>query len=204
MNQLTNYKYRVRPVVAPGRTWTPSRYESFTQNKPNLLDTQMNIGSVETKYYENSRLHRCDQNKPNQTQLTLCKRIYKNGKYVRVRQIPMHRWLMKAPRNKLVDHRDHNGLDNRRTNLRLATPRENAQNRRAMLTSRLGLKGVYRHKDRDVFEAAIRHKGKQFYLGRFKRKDDAARAYDKKARELFGEFAYLNFPEKTSRSTAGA
>jgi hypothetical protein len=122
-------------------------------------------------------------------------RVYKNGKYVRVRQIPMHRWLMKAPADKLVDHRGHNGLDNRRDNLRLATPRENAQNRRAMHTSRLGLKGVCRRGESDVFEAAIRHKGKQFYLGRFKRKDDAARAYDKKAKELFGEFACLNFPD---------
>lgn len=122
-------------------------------------------------------------------------RVYKNGKYVRVRQIPMHRWLMKAPAEKLVDHRNHNGLNNRRGNLRPATPRENAQNRQAKITSRSGLKGVYRRKGSDVFEAAINHKGKRIYLGRFKRKEDAARAYDKKARELFGEFAFLNFPE---------
>jgi len=130
-------------------------------------------------------------------------RVYKNGKYVRVRQIPMHRWLTKAPRNKLVDHRDHNGLNNRRGNLRLATPRENAQNRRAKLTSRSEYKGVYRRKDSDVFEAAIKNKGKRIYLGRFKRKDDAARAYDEKAKEVHGEFACLNFPEKGSQRAAG-
>jgi len=130
-------------------------------------------------------------------------RVYKNGKYVRVKQIPMHRWLMKAPPDKLVDHRGHNGLDNRRGNLRLATPRENAQNRRVKRTSRLKLKGVNYRPKGDVFEASLKDNGKRIYLGRFKNKDDAARAYDEKAKEVHGEFACLNFPEKGSPRRAG-
>ena len=103
---------------------------------------------------------------------------------------------MKAPAEKLVDHRDHNGLNNRRSNLRLATPRENAQNRRAKRTCSSGYKGVnYRQKD-GLFEAALRDNGKRVYLGRFQKADDAARAYDKKAKEVHGEFAYLNFAEE--------
>jgi len=52
------------------------------------------------------------------------------------------------------------------------------------------------HKGQKIFCASIEHNSKKVWLGRFKRAIDAARAYDKKAIELHGEFACLNFPEE--------
>ena len=53
------------------------------------------------------------------------------------------------------------------------------------------------HRQKDgVFEASLRDNGSRIYLGRFKKADDAARAYDEKAKEVHGEFSCLNFPEK--------
>lgn len=107
----------------------------------------------------------------------------------------MHREIMRAPKHLLVDHRDHNGLDNRRSNLRLCTPAENIRNQGSARGSTSKYKGVTWCKARNIFQARITFNGRRIHLGSFKNEIDAAKAYDKKAKELFGEFAYLNFPE---------
>ena len=107
----------------------------------------------------------------------------------------MHRVILNAPRGLVVDHINHNGLDNRKRNLRLCTVTQNNQNRRPITnpnkTSKY--KGVSFDKNRNRFAAYIKHHKKSYFLGRFDSETDAAKAYDKKASELFGEFAYLNF-----------
>jgi len=109
-------------------------------------------------------------------------------------QLSLHRLITGAPKGLFVDHRDHNGLNNRKQNLRICTRSENNWNRRPHgRTSRY--KGVYRDKRRNKFVARIYTNGKQIFIGYFDDEIEAAKAYDRKARELFGEFAYLNFPE---------
>jgi hypothetical protein len=107
----------------------------------------------------------------------------------------MHRHIMNCPDDKLIDHINHNGLDNRRDNLRLVSCEQNNWNRRkrrGQCTS--PYKGVfYRY---GKWSAAIKCKGKHIFIGWFENEETAARAYDEKAKELFGEFACLNFPEK--------
>jgi hypothetical protein len=107
----------------------------------------------------------------------------------------LHRFLTNAPPGILVDHVNGNGLDNRNTNLRLCTVRQNLQNRPAQLNNKSGFKGVSYSKDRNKWVAAICINGKQTALGRFNNKIDAAKAYDTAAKLHFGEFAFLNFPE---------
>jgi hypothetical protein len=108
--------------------------------------------------------------------------------------LSMHRVVANAPKGLLVDHINHNGLDNRKSNLRLCTNSQNLQNKRPRSGCTSKYKGVYWHKDRKKFCAKIHLNRKAIHLGYFKDEIEAAKAYDKKAIELFGEFAYLNFP----------
>jgi hypothetical protein len=109
--------------------------------------------------------------------------------------LAMHRLILDAPKGLFVDHIDHNGLDNRRENLRLCTRLENLRNARPSRGGSSKYKGVNWCKIRKKFRARITHNKKRIYLGYFENEIDAAKAYDKKAVELFGEFAYLNFPD---------
>lgn len=94
----------------------------------------------------------------------------------------------------LTDHKNHNGLDNRRSNLRQATKKQNNQNSRSRLGSSSQYKGVLWRERRRGWVATIHHEGKARQIGTFSTEEDAARAYDAAARELFGEYAALNFP----------
>lgn len=108
----------------------------------------------------------------------------------------MHRMIMDAPKGKVVDHRDRNGLNNTRGNLRIATHSQNCCNRVRPGNNSSKYRGVLRCKDRRKWRANICVNGKKRHLGYFENEEDAARAYDEAAKELHGEFAILNFPEK--------
>ena len=114
----------------------------------------------------------------------------------RKRGISMHRIIMNAPKGLMCDHIDHNGLNNRKSNLRLCTPAQNVHNKRPQRDSSSKYKGVGWKKRSRKWEARIRFQGKLYHLGDFTDEIKAALAYDDKAIELFGEFAYLNFPER--------
>ena len=92
----------------------------------------------------------------------------------------------------LGDHINLNRLDNRRENLRICNHSENSRNTPSQ-GGRSKFKGVYFR--RGMWNASIKCGDKKYNLGDFYYEEDAALVYDKKARELFGEFAYLNFPE---------
>ncbi len=108
------------------------------------------------------------------------------------RMILMHREILRCPRGKQTDHRDGNGLDNRRVNLRICSHQENLYNRRKhkQMTSRY--KGVSWHKRDKSWRAQIRDRGKVTHLGCFDNEEDAAQSYNRKATELFKDFAKLN------------
>lgn len=110
------------------------------------------------------------------------------------KRIKMHRLIMGIDNPKtLVDHKDRNGLNNQRENLRIASNSDNQANK--ILRSKSGYMGVTWHKNRERWQAQIRKNGKFIYLGFFIDKIDAAKAYDTKAKEVHGEFANLNFKE---------
>ena len=94
-----------------------------------------------------------------------------------------------------VDHRDGDGLNNQRNNLRPATTRQNGHNRRKSSFERQTsqFKGVYWNKRDGRWMASITVEGRKWFLGYFDEEQDAAKAYDKAAKQAFGEFALLNF-----------
>lgn len=105
--------------------------------------------------------------------------------------MPMHRFLMNAQRGQIVDHKNRNTLDNRRSNLRFCTHAQNQQNRHCNRGNSL-FKGVWREGNR--WRAYIGFEGKQIWLGSFDTEEQAALAHDRAARIYHGEFAYLNLP----------
>lgn len=115
-----------------------------------------------------------------------------NGKW-----LYMHRLVMGATKGQIVDHKNHDGLDNRRSaNLRLCTDSQNKMNRAgAQSTSTTGWIGVSRRKN-GRYLAGIKINGKSFHLGIFDTAEEAARARDTAAKAHYGEFAGLNFPDE--------
>jgi hypothetical protein len=108
------------------------------------------------------------------------------------RTVYMQRMITRPRKGYVVDHIDGNGLNNRRCNLRVCTPAQNRANTGPRGgTSRFV--GVRRKKDK--WAAGIQCRGEHFFLGLFDDEVEAAKARDRKAYELHGEYAYLNFPE---------
>ena len=110
--------------------------------------------------------------------------------------ISMHRQIMNVPKGQQIDHRNMVGTDNRRCNLRFCTRSQNQMNRRSFKNGSSQFKGVTWHKYGKKWQAQVFFGKKLYYLGYFDSEIEAAKAYDRKAIELFGEFAKLNFVEK--------
>ena len=128
---------------------------------------------------------------------------YDNGYAVRkatiakgqYKKILLHRFLISAQPGQMVDHANRNSLDNRRCNLRLCTGSQNNANRRVLRPSSSPYRGVRKASNVERWEAAIGYNYRFIHLGSFLTQEEAARAYDAKAIELYGEFASTNFPK---------
>ena len=116
------------------------------------------------------------------------KRVKKN------RSVSMHREIITVPGDLVVDHINHNRLDNRKANLRPATPAQNSWNR---LIKKRGnrFRGVDWDKKEKKWRTRLTHNRSRITMGYFDDELEAARTYDEAAKKLHGEFAVLNFPD---------
>lgn len=108
--------------------------------------------------------------------------------------ILMHRFILGlTPGDKRhSDHIDHNTLDNRRSNLRICSCQENHRNRKKRPNTSSVYKGVSWHSQAKEWQVHIQKDGKRKSLGLFRDEKEAALAYNKAAKNLYGEFALLN------------
>jgi hypothetical protein len=107
----------------------------------------------------------------------------------------MHQFIINS--EYMVDHKDRNGLNNQKSNLRECTPSKNQANRikETLRKTTSKYKGVYWYSSKGRWRAIITKDSKRYHLGYFKSENEAAIAYNSKALELFGEFALLNIIE---------
>jgi AP2-like factor (euAP2 lineage) len=112
--------------------------------------------------------------------------VDENGKV-----IMMHQFILNYIK---IDHKDFNGLNNQKHNIRPCTHAENMRNRKPFknIKSSSKYKGISFNKTKGKWVSLIWHNNKVIYLGQFEEEINAAKAYNKKAIELFGEFAFLN------------
>jgi hypothetical protein len=113
-------------------------------------------------------------------------------RYSRPRSLYLHQLLVAVGPDQQVDHRNHDGLDNRRSNLRISTRSQNQANRRIPRNNTSGFKGVSWDRTNRKWQANITINNRQIKLGRYIDAVDAAVAYNAAAIEAWGEFALLN------------
>jgi hypothetical protein len=113
------------------------------------------------------------------------------------RLIRLHRFVLDLPDGVRVDHENGDRLDCRKSNLRPATHAQNNLNRPGVSGGTSQYKGVHKPTGRNRWVARIKKDGRHYDIGTFGDEVSAARAYDAKALELFGAFAWLNFPSES-------
>lgn len=109
-----------------------------------------------------------------------------------MRHIYLHRFIMNTPEQMETDHINGNRLDNRKSNLRICTNKQNGHNMSITKRNSSGYKGVFWDKKRNKWYAYISLGEKDKYLGLFVVKEDAARAWNEAAKKYYGEYARLN------------
>ena len=148
--------------------------------------TQGKIALVDDADYELAKTHKwCARKSRN---------LYYASAKISGKNVSLHAFLLASPKNSEIDHVDGNGLNNQRLNLRICSHMENMANQKQHRDSKSPYKGISRAQHCDRWAAQLFFQGRKLYLGLFKDPIDAAKAYDAKAKELFGSFARLNFP----------
>lgn len=110
----------------------------------------------------------------------------------RAKTIYLHKFILGISEGQEGDHRDRNGLNNQRENLRICTRSQNCFNRsKNSNATHSRYKGVTRAKGK--FKTQININGRQVYVGLFQTEEEAARAYDRIAKALHPDFALVNF-----------
>lgn len=118
-------------------------------------------------------------------------------------RVSMHRFILIVPKNLVVDHINGNGLDNRRSNLRICTQSQNMMNQKRHHDSKSSYKGIWFSRDTKKWGVRIKAYGKRHYAGLFGTAVEAAKVYDFLASQFFGSYANLNFPSSFRLAARG-
>ena len=105
----------------------------------------------------------------------------------------LHRFIMDAPKNTVVDHINHNPLDNRKSNLRICSNQQNICNCELAKNNTSGVKGVYWAKDKQKWTVQVTINNKTKYIGRYSTLEEAIKAREEAAKKYYGEYAYEDY-----------
>jgi hypothetical protein len=198
---LPEFVYRIR-------LWLALRYRKLrygctfrkiplTQGKYAIVDPEDYKELAKYNWYAKKCERRYYAERWGKTQLRLQLRRGRQGSRTRG-AIKMHRVIMGDVEGKFIDHINHDGLDNRKANLRFATTQQNTWNKRKQKGNYSSqYKGVHWVKSEKNWRAVITCNKRVIYIGRFDDEKAAAMAYDAKAKELFGEYAAPNLPSES-------
>lgn len=117
----------------------------------------------------------------------------------KMKVIHMHNLIMNPPAGMVSDHINGDSLDNRKINLRLCTPLENSFNRSKNSLNTSGYKGVNLNKRLGKWRATVGGGSNKTHLGYFENIEEAAHVYDEAAKQRYGVFARLNFPDEVGQ-----
>jgi hypothetical protein len=178
---------RFPPIIEPAPKYEPKNRVEYVE-KFDLTYIRLSDGNIavcDGSEFEKVSLHKWTSYKGKYAFYT------NNSKKENVR---LHNYIFGIlPNNYVVDHINGNGLDCRSVNMRIATHKDNNMNRISKShTSQY--KGVSWDLSRNKWIVSIQTDGKTIHIGRFDDEIEAAKAYDRKAWELFGQYAKLNFP----------
>ena len=150
--------------------------------------TQGKVAMVDDEDYERIAKYKWYALKNNSTYYA----VHTTGDGKEQKTISMAREIMRTPKNLMPDHINHNGLDNRKDNMRNCNRTQNAHNSQKRKRCSSKYKGVHWASQIKRWRAIIHYKKRKISLGCFSKEIEAALVYDEKARELFGEFANTN------------
>lgn len=154
--------------------------------------TQGEVALVDDEDYEYLNQFKWHLNRCNKNRIIYAVRKGKQINKIRRSPICMHRIIMNTLKGMEVDHIDHNGLNNQKSNLRNCTHSQNGMNK-LKITSKTGYRGVYIDiKRKKPFCVCLRRNNKTIHLGSYTTLNEAALKYNEAAFKYFGEFAILN------------
>ena len=183
-------------TVACSLGFCKKHYDQFRSGKTPTLRTKNDLNEIiEYEDYAEIILYDRDQNEKARTLIDLedierCKDIkwgYSSG-YVDSSIGRLHRYIMNCPNDLVVDHINHNTLDNRKENLRICTIQENSCNRKLGKNNKTGKVGIFQLQNKK-WQALLTYQGISHNLGIFDTKEDAIKARQQAERDYFGEFS---------------
>lgn len=160
----------------------------MTKGKVFIPLTKDQTASIDLENYELIREYKWCANKHNNCWYAQTSKKFNN----KVQKIYMHRLIMHAKKDQIIDHIDGNSLNNCRSNLRFCSHTENLYNTSARRNNKLGYKGIYWNKKEKKFRCYINVNKKNIHIGYFSTIEDAILSYNQAAQKYHKEFAKLN------------